>query len=335
MSDEVCTASINWSHGRAEIQSLGAMLAPVDFTLSDGRVVSPLHVAPWADEPISPDTAPILRALRGEWPCVPFGAANLATINSRWKYQSTQSDGVAHGFSANAHWTLQSIAESSIRARIEYPRDSDISTLERTVSGVSGSARLEMQLAIDPRADTCIPVGVHPIFRLPETTGAVQLIPGAFDEVWTYPGETGGESCFYPGERYASLRALPGRSGSCIDASRLPFQGSSEDLLLLTGTQGRFELRYLDQGYRVLLEWNAKDFPCVLLWISNRGRQQAPWSGRHLALGIEPVCAAFDLGVDISANDNPLSREGIKTAIRLSAGSIWRTSYTIAAELYP
>lgn len=308
------------------------MLAPVDFTLSDSRVVSPLHIAPWADEPLSPDTAPILRALRGEWPCVPFGAANLATINSQWKKHSEQSDSVAHG-SSNAHWTLQSTTESFIRARIEYPRESDISALERTVRGVSGSARLAMQLAINPRVDTYIPVGLHPIFRLPETSGAVQLIPGAFDQIWTYPGETGGQSCFFPGEKYTSLRALPGRSGSCVDASRLPLPGCSEDLLLLTGTQGRFELRYLDQGYRVLLEWNAKDFPCVLLWISNRGRQQAPWSGRHLALGVEPVCSAFDLGVDISANDNPLSREGIKTAIRLSAGRVWKTSYTIAAEL--
>lgn len=317
------------------MQSLGAMLAPVDFTLADGRVVSPLHIAPWANEKLSPITPPLLQTLRGEWPCVPFGAADLSRLNSQWASLSAKTEVPAHGYAANTHWQLHSTgdSDSSMRATIEYPDESDISAIERDVKGVTGEARLAVELAIHPRVDTCIPIGVHPVFRLPETTGRVQLKPGVFDQVWTYPGDTGGPSLFSRGKRYADLADIPGISGTCVDVSRLPLLGASEDLLLLTGTQGRFELCYLDHEYRVVLEWNSRDFPCVLLWISNRGRQQPPWSGRHLALGVEPVCSAFDLGTDISANENPLSREGIKTAISLEAGSIWRTSYAIAVEL--
>ena len=35
--------------------------------------------------------------------------------------------------------------------------------------------------------------------------------------------------------------------------------------------------------------------------MSNRGRQYDPWNGRNLCLGVEPVVAAFDLGVAAGA----------------------------------
>ena len=39
------------SHVAFAIQRLGAQLGPAVFVLPDGRQVSPLHVAPWADDP--------------------------------------------------------------------------------------------------------------------------------------------------------------------------------------------------------------------------------------------------------------------------------------------
>ena len=61
-------------------------------------------------------------------------------------------------------------------------------------------------------------------------------------------------------------------------------------------------------------------------------RQMAPWNGRHLALGFEPICSAFDLGPQISTADNPISRRGTKTARRFSAGERFTTRYRIAVE---
>jgi hypothetical protein len=57
------------------------MLAPVRFDLPDGRSVQPMHIPPWANENRSPDLPPILRGLRGEWPCVPFGAGTASADN--------------------------------------------------------------------------------------------------------------------------------------------------------------------------------------------------------------------------------------------------------------
>ena len=64
---------LGWEHGALAVQRLGAMLAPLTFVLADGRQVTPLQVAPWAGEPGAEDLPGILRRLRGEWPCVPFG----------------------------------------------------------------------------------------------------------------------------------------------------------------------------------------------------------------------------------------------------------------------
>ena len=52
--------AIAWAHGMASVQALGGMLGPVTFLLPDGRQVSPLHVAPWFDDPTRKDQPPIL-----------------------------------------------------------------------------------------------------------------------------------------------------------------------------------------------------------------------------------------------------------------------------------
>ncbi len=310
--------TLHWDSGRAELQSLGAMLAPIEFVLPDRRTVSPMHVAPWLDEEGIGDHPPLLQYLRGEWPCVPFGAA--------------AAEEHPHGYGSNRHWNLDASDPAMIAASILYPQVAPIIGLTRTVRAVPGQARLELSLGIIARHQTQIPVGLHPVFRLPERAGGMRLCPGQYGEIWTYPGDTGGTSLFKKNKRYQRLENLQGCGGVKIDATRLPFEFQSEDLLLLSHTDGTFSLENLDENYRVTLKWNADHFPSVLLWISNNGRQGAPWNGRHLALGVEPVCSAFDLGTDVSINDNPLSRAGIATSHLLDASQIWTTDYSISVE---
>lgn len=326
------TLRLEWSHGKALLQSLGAMLAPVDYTLSDGRVVSPLHKPPWANEPPHNDIPPILQALRGEWPCVPFGAADVSAVNDRWRVKDANSENDPHGYAANAHWQLQRPNDAALKATINYPSHSAIESLERDIQGVDGKSELALKLTIHPRRDTRLPIGLHPVFRLPEKVHDVQLIPDQLDSVWTYPADTGGPTLFAPDRQCDLLTKIPGAQGTDIDASHLPFTGNNENLLLLTGTQGRFDLLYRSEGFRVVLQWNAEHFPSVLLWISNRGRQNAPWSERHLALGVEPICAAFDFGTDMSNSENPLSQQGTNTTLALRAGEPWQTHYSISVE---
>ena len=85
MTDTVWT--FDWGGVRGEVAALGGMLGPVWFTLPDGPVVQSFAVAPWADDPPEKLNVlpPILRRLRGEFPCVPFGVSHARTdLPDRW-----------------------------------------------------------------------------------------------------------------------------------------------------------------------------------------------------------------------------------------------------------
>lgn len=325
-------ASLRWNKGQADLHSLGAMLAPIEFLLSDGRWVSPMHVAPWSNEALSDEIPPVLEGLRGEWPCVPFGLEPEGALSKRWSIDQIHPTEYAHGYCSNNHWVLKSDTPDQISATITYPDDSAVETVFRKVSAVSNSSKLDIDLSINSRRNTKLPIGLHPVFRLPEQVGAMRLVPGPYREVWTYPGDLGAPSRLIGDSQYTDLRFLSGYNAEIIDATRLPFNGISEDLIMLTDVDGVFKLENIAERYRIILKWNAEHFPSVLIWISNFGRQSSPWNGRHLAVGIEPVCSAFDLGVAVSNSPNPVALSGIPTSIPLTAGKTWRTAYSIEVE---
>jgi hypothetical protein len=330
------SAHIAWDCGEAWLQSLGGMLGPVTFRLPDGRNIQPLHVAPWENENLS-DQPPILRRLRGEWPCVPFGMPPDAPLPERWQLEAreaTQSQDVAgaypHGFGSNHHWRVASDGVMQLTAEIDYPTASAISHMRRRITATPGKAELTFELSISARRDCSLPIGLHPVFALSSEPGSMRLDPGGYTAVHSHPlEELPGISPFQNDAIFDDLSSLPARDGSVIDACRLPFTSASENLLLLSGASGSAALANTAEGYVTELEWDAAVFPSLMLWISNRGRTHAPWSGRHLALGMEPVRAAFDLGERISAANNPLRQSGIETAWTFTAGECLTTRYTI------
>ena len=56
----------------AFVTRIGGHLGPVTFDRR-GRKIMPLSVAPWAAERLDLATPPIIRALRGDFFCMPFG----------------------------------------------------------------------------------------------------------------------------------------------------------------------------------------------------------------------------------------------------------------------
>lgn len=325
-------ATLTWNRGKAEMQSLGAMLAPVDFTLSSGKIVSPLHIAPWSNEPNLEGYPAIIRGLRGEWPCVPFGITPIEVSSDETSPLNKGSEEYPHGYGANHYWDLSSIKPEQIAAQIQYPTKSDIHQLKRTVTGVKDQARLEINLSIKARHDISIPIGLHPTFRLPSTIGGMQLIPSAYDQIWTYPAELEANRLFEGNKCYSNLSAIPAIDGSIIDASRVPFKDKCEEILLLTGIDGKFTLENLEEGYRVVLKWNKNHFPSLMIWISNLGRCEEPWNGRNLCVGIEPICSVFDFGTNVSNKPSIFSKDGNRTALSLKAGQKWKTNYSIEVE---
>lgn len=330
------SAHISWDCGEASLQSLGGMLGPVTFRLPDGRKVQPLHVAPWEDEDLS-DQPPILRRLRGEWPCIPFGMQPEQTLPDRWQLEEGEpaweldvSGEQPHGFGSNNHWRVSSAGEHVLIAEIEYPPASAISHLSRRITATHGKAELTFELSVTARRDCRFPIGLHPVFALSPKPGSMRLDPGSYAAIHSHPlEEASGITPFSSDARFNDLTRLPALDGRLIDASRLPLESPSENLLLLSGASGRASLTNTTESYVTELDWDANIFPSLMLWISNRGRTHQPWSGRHLALGIEPVRAAFDLGERISVGPNPLQQAGIETTWSFAAGDVLHTSYAI------
>ena len=317
---------LSWDKGQARLARVGAMLTDLEFRLPDGRSVAPLHKAHWLAKELPVDVPPLLAGLQGEWPCVPFGFAPEGSLAGDWAVSSRSPDPWPHGFAANHAWQVSSAAPDEVQAEIVYPETDPVRRLTRSVRGVTGEAAVEIGLEIHMRREARLPIGIHPVFRLPAGVGQARLRPGVYERGYCHPGETGGSPAFSTPESFR-FDALPEMG---FDPLSLPYETPSETLLLLSGTDGHFELENLADQYRVALDWNARAFPSVMLWISNGGRLAAPWSGRHWALGVEPVCSAFDLGVAISGETNPLSREGIKTAQALRPDRVFETRYRIS-----
>ncbi len=322
--------AIAWAHGMASVQALGGMLGPVTLLLPDGRQVSPLHVAPWFDDPERHAQPLILRELRGEWPCVPFGTDGPRALPEGWSATGESFDGagVPHGHSSNAEWVFTNVEATSITLTCDYPETHPIRRLTRTISADPKAPALDITLTVEARRPCRLPIGLHPTLRLP-VTGTARLEPPAFREGRVFPLDVEpGQGLLQPGASFDGLEAVPCRDGGSLSLARLPLSDNTEELVQLIGVSGGFRLRYPD-GWTVTLDWDTAHFPSLLLWISNRGRAYAPWNSRHVALGVEPVCAAFDLGPAISTAPNPISAGGTATARVFDPEHPFTTSYRI------
>lgn len=325
--------SLGWLHGVVTLESFGGMIGATSLVLSDGRQVSPFHMAPWFAEPTAPDTPAIVRGLRGEWPCVPFGADGARHLPPGWRSDGPTFDGadVPHGYGANAQWQFSPADRATLEISCHYPETHPIKLLRRTIRPDPAAPALDITLTVDARRACRLPIGLHPTFRLPQA-GAVQLVPLAFRQGRVFPIAVEPSSLLAPDASFQSLDAVPAVSGPPISLSRLPLGAKHEDLVQLCGVTGDFVLQYPDENFQLRLGWNTDHFPSVLLWISNRGRSYAPWNSRHVALGIEPVCSAFDLGPAVSNAANPISADGTPTAMLFTPNTAFTTQYRIAVE---
>jgi hypothetical protein len=328
---------LGWKYGALTVQRAGAMLAPLTFIVAGGRQVSPMHVAPWADEPGNEGLARVQQRLRGEWPCVPFGSAVAnPTAPPDWRplMGNPDSGELPHGYGSNHDWQWEDDNDGrSLRLSIDYPLDSPISRLERTITPDPEAPAVDIELRIMVRAACRLPLGLHATFRLPEATGGARIEPAPFATGRTYPGTVEpGAPLFSIDDRFGTLASVPTRQGDTIDASRVPLMQPTVEQLQLVGIDGAVALVNEVEGYRVRLEWQKEHFPSLLLWYSNRGRKSHPWNGRHLALGLEPICSAFALGPAVGRANNPIAASGTPTAYSFAAGETLTTRYRIEAE---
>eukprot|EP00759_Apiculatamorpha_spiralis_P039339 PhF_6_TR38150/c0_g1_i1/m.56984 len=336
--------SLEWSCGKAEIHTLGAMLGPVTFQEHHGstsssspvvRTAQPFAVAPWPDDETLPG---ILRKLRGEFPCVPFGGPCPRPLPSEWVPPTSSVvegggeeiivDSHFHGLCSNAEWTVVRSSPSEIVLEIIYPEDSPIVKLVRTISVPhDDKPTLSVSLRIVPRRTFRTTLALHPIFRLSDTPNTTNISVGEFKQGIVFPLETEpGVSKLTPGKGFHTLEE--------VGLHALPLPYNTEEFVQLCGVpRGRIEVRNTVEGYTCYVSYDPLVFPSVLMWVSNRGRSGDPWCSRFLGVGVEPTCSAFDLGPKTGAwSGNPITQNtNVPTSLRIGP-DVFETKYNIGVE---
>ena len=314
----------------AYVTQTGGHIGPVTFQLGR-RQIQPYSVAPWAAEAPAAKSPAVLRALRGDFFCLPFGGNAKPFRGERHP---------VHGETANARWKLESASPGelhlSLKTRIRegrvdkhvFLRPGQTAVYQRhIISGMSGPMNL----------------GHHAMLKFPDSGGVVSTSRIAFGQVlptrFEQP-EQGGYSALKVGARFRSLQRVALAGGGHADLTRYPARRGFEDLVMMVSEAAQplawTAVTFAEEGY----VWFALKDPRVLrqtvFWISNGGRHYAPWNGRHVnVLGLEEVTSYFHHGLAESAGRNPLSAQGIPTCLRLNPNQPLKVNYVMAVAVIP
>lgn len=297
---------------------LGGHLGPVEFRVGD-RTIAPLSVAPWSGEKL-PSTLPaLLRVLRGDFFCAPFGGNATPWRGERHP---------PHGETANARWHAASLRRAGDRVTLHATLATRVrrGRVDKLVSLVDGQTVVYQQHVLSGSRGP-MPVGHHAMVKFPGPPGCGLISTSRFVRAQVFPGafespENRGYQSLKPGATFRTLRRVPLATGGVTDLSRYPARQGYEDLVMLTADASLpwawTAVVFPQEAYL----WFALRDPRVLrhtvLWISNGGRHYPPWNGRHTGvLGLEDITGYFHHGLAESARPNPLESQGIPTALPL------------------
>ena len=328
---------LSWQGGEIEIDALGCKMTPV-FNLN-GKKIKPFHEPDWLND-ISDDfnSLPgILQNLKGEFPCVPFGINSpIEDITDEWKTSYSVEPYIVnepHGYSSNKDWELIEKKSNKLEFKINYPENDLVDHLIRTIEVQDDEPyNIFCTLQIHVKEDCELPIGLHPMFRIPKKMSKIKINSGKFKFGLNYPGLVLKDKTLGAiGKEFSSLEKIEGFDGNTIDLSQPPFDGNFEDLFQLCGIDGNMSLENFEENYKFNFSWNPNHFTSVLMWVSNKGRTEYPWNSNHVTIGFEPITSAFGLSTHVSLNkNNPISKRNVATSLKLYRDKPLFTDYSFS-----
>ena len=329
----------SWSFKSSQVEAhltrAGGHLGPVTFRLGE-RKVQPFSIAPWAEEKLPAEYPVLLKSLRGDFFCAPFGGNGVP-----WRGEKHP----PHGETANGTWRLKAFERTADRRTLHAKLDLDVrpGTADKFLTLVDGHTAVYQRHELTGRGP--MSVGHHAMLKFPEAEGSgivsasrfvrAQVLPDPFERPENY-----GYSALKTGAEFRALDRVPLAHGGETDLTRYPARKGFDDLVMLTADP------------KLALAWTAVTFPAeryayfalrdpqvlrhTILWISNGGRHYAPWNGRHTGvLGIEDTTSYFHYGLAESARPNPLSRSGHPTTVTLDPRRPVAVNYIVGVAAIP
>jgi hypothetical protein len=320
----------------AYVTETGGHLGPVTFDRR-GKPWQPYSVAPWAKEKLDPALPPILKALRGDFFCLPFGGNATPFRGERHPI---------HGETANARWHFESLQTQANRTclHLSLTTKARAGRVDKRIFLVDGHNAVYSQHVISGMRGP-MDLGHHAMLKFPDEPGSGvistspfvwgQVLCGTFEQP-----ENRGYSSLKPGAEFATLEKVPTLTGDTADLTRYPARRGFEDLVMILSDVERPFAWTAVVFPKLRLVWFAIKEPRVLrgtiFWISNGGRHYPPWNGRHVnVMGLEEVTSYFHFGLAESARKNPLTDRGFTTCLQLNPQRPLIVNYIMGAAKVP
>lgn len=321
----------------AWVTKRGGHLAPVTFHTTNGDI-QPFAIAPWAEESLADDTPDLLKTLRGDFFCAPFGGNGTP-----WRGEQHP----PHGETASCAWTSPVVSNPE---PLRHVLTAEMKTTVRTgratkqIEVRDGETNLYLRHVLEGMTGP-MSLGHHAILQCPPVEGAgrISLSPYHRGQVCPLPFEDptiGGYSALKMGAKFTNLDTVERADGEFTDVSCYPAREGFEDLVMVR-TKPRPEpawstIAFPEQGYLWFSLRNVQVLNSTVLWMSNGGRHYAPWNGRHRhVLGIEDVTSYFHFGLAESAGPNPHAEKEAPTTVKLSRRSPTVVNYIMGVVPIP
>jgi len=307
---------------------LGGHMAPVTFYRDTDHPVQPYHITPWQGEKHD-YPVPVLVPLRGDFFCLPFGGNDTAVNGEKHP---------PHGETAGSKWTFVGSKKSGDVLTLTTTLETKIrpGRVTKELSLVDGENVVYSRHLIEGFAGPT-PLGHHATLAMPEKEGAFRVSTSPFQFGMVAPGLFSDPAkaeyqALQIGGRFTDLHKVPAawKGAADADLASLPARKGFADLVLLLNTPGErawVTATRRDEGW----VWFALKDPAVLtgtlFWLENHGRHGMPWLGRNNCVGIEDITGHWADGLAASTAPNVLTREGLRTAIDLSASRPTAVNY--------
>src|SRR5438034_5133198 len=340
MQKKIVLGRPSWRISTKEVEAFvtetGGHLGPVTFKVGARKIV-PYSVAPWAKEKLPRSAPPVIRALRGDFFCMPFGGNSTPYRGEKHP---------VHGEVANLKWKFESIDQGSQSTWLHLSLNTKVRPghVDKRICLMKGHNALYCRHTISGMSGE-MPLGHHAMIKFPDSPGSgiISTSPFVYGQTFyesTENPENGGYSILKPAAVFESLKSVPLITGETTDLSRYPARRGFEDVAMIVADVDRPFAWTAVTFAKERFVWFALKDPRVLrntvFWISNAGRHYAPWSGRHVnVMGLEEVTSYFHPGLAESAAENPISRMGYPTTVAIDPKKPTTVNYIMAIAAIP